>query len=212
MFGRSMFSPVLEHAGKALDCMDTLRQLIEHFLKGEYAELKALSQRIAKLEHDADVIKDEFRDRFSKSLFAVVDRSEMLSLIKTQDGVSDECEDIAKLMSIRETPMSSELKAIFQDLAGKVYEAVKSLKDLEELIDGSPSADAEKVEIMINAIQVKEWEADQLQLKFMKTLFAQEKSLDPVTIFVLRDLCVMLGKIANHAENAGDCIRRIVIR
>ena len=147
---------------------------------------------------------------FSKSVLMAVNRSDMLMLIKAQDGISDECEDIAKLMSIRETPFTDELKVIFVELTAKVFEAVKSLKDVEEFIEKSASADPEKIEEMIKVVQVKEWESDQLQLKFMKTLFAQEKQMDPVSLFILRDLCIMVGKIANHAENVGDCLRRIV--
>ena len=210
MFGRSMFTPILEHMIKSLDCMEALRELIGRFVEKDYAELKNLSQRIAKLEHDADIIKEEFRDGFSKSLLMAVNRSDMLTLIKAQDGISDECEDIAKLMSIRETAFTEELKAIFLELTAKVYEAVKSLKDLEEFIEKSSGADPEKIEEMIKVVQVKEWESDQIQLKFMKTLFAQEKQMDPVSLFILRDLCIMVGKIANHAENVGDCLRRIV--
>ncbi|HAH04984.1 MAG TPA: hypothetical protein DCM05_00440 [Elusimicrobia bacterium] len=212
MFGRSMFTPIHEHMLKALECMETLRELVGRFTEKDYDELKTLSQRVAKLEHDADIIKEEFRDGFSKSILTVVNRSDMLLLIKAQDGISDECEDIAKLMSIRETPMTAELKAIFLELADKVLEAVTSLKDLEEFIEKSSGADPEKIEEMIKVIQVKEWESDELQLKFMKTLYAQEDKIDTVSLFILRDLCIMIGKIANHAENVGDCLRRIVAR
>ncbi|MBI5245241.1 MAG: TIGR00153 family protein [Elusimicrobia bacterium] len=212
MFGRSMFTPILEHMIKALDCMEALRELIGRFVEKDYDALKNLSQRIAKLEHDADIIKEEFRDGFSKSLLMAVNRSDMLTLIKAQDGISDECEDIAKLASIRETAFTEELKAIFVELTSKVYESVKSLKDLEEFIETSSGGDPEKIEEMIKIVQVKEWESDQLQLKFMKTLFSQEKQIDTVSLFILRDLCNMVGKIANHAENVGDCLRRIVAR
>ena len=108
--------------------------------------------------------------------------------------------------------MTAELKAIFLELADKVLEAVTSLKDLEEFIEKSSGADPEKIEEMIKVIQVKEWESDELQLKFMKTLYAQEDKIDTVSLFILRDLCIMIGKIANHAENVGDCLRRIVAR
>jgi len=210
MFGRSMFTPILEHVIKSVDCMEALRELTGRFVEKDYGELKNLSQRIAKLEHDADIIKEEFRDGLSKSMFMAVIRSDMLMLIKAQDGISDECEDIAKLMSIRETPFTDELKVIFVELTAKVFEAVKSLKDVEEFIEKSTGADPEKIEEMIKVVQVKEWESDQIQLKFMKTLYSQEKQMDPVSLFILRDLCIMVGKIANHAENVGDCLRRIV--
>jgi hypothetical protein len=212
MFGRSMFSPVLEHVDKAMDCMETLRQMVSRFSDKDFEGLKELSQRIAKLEHDADIIKEEFRDSFSKSLFSVVNRSEMLTLIRAQDGISDECEDIAKLMSVRETAMTDALKPVFLELTEKIYESVKALRDVEEYIERSSGADPERIEEMIKLIHVKEWESDQIQLRFTKALFAQEKSLDPVSIFLLHDLCRMLGKIANHAENVGDSIRRIVVR
>ncbi|MFA6030193.1 MAG: TIGR00153 family protein [Elusimicrobiota bacterium] len=212
MFGRSMFAPVLEHVDKAMDCMESLKELMRRFVERDYDALKTISQRIAKLEHDADVIKEEFRDSFSKSLFAVVNRSEMLVLIKAQDGISDECEDIAKLMSVRETALTEELKVVLLELTEKVYEAVKSLRDVEDYIERSTGADPEKVEEMLKVIHVKEWEADQLQLRFTKILFEQEKQLDVVSLFLLRDLIHMVGKIANHAENVGDSIRRIVVR
>ncbi len=208
-FGRSMFTPVLEHLSKGVDCMESLRELVKRMMEENFDELKRISQRIAKLEHDADIIKEEIRDSFSKSIFSAVSRSDMLTLIKTQDKISDECEDLAKLMSIRETRFPGELKDIFLELTDKVHDTVMTLKSVEEAIDGG-QVDVDKVEEMIKAIHAKEWEVDQIQLKFTKTLFSMEKQIDPVTLFVLKDLCRMIGKIANSAENVGDCIRRII--
>ena len=49
MFGRSMFTPIHEHMLKALECMETLRELVGRFTEKDYDELKTLSQRVAKL-------------------------------------------------------------------------------------------------------------------------------------------------------------------
>ena len=78
VFGRSPFRPLAQHTEKVNDTVQLVRPLMEAFLAGDWAKTDELYVRISKLEHKADVLKSEIRDRLPKSLFLPVDRGEAL--------------------------------------------------------------------------------------------------------------------------------------
>lgn len=96
VLGRSPFGPMHEHMMKVNNCLKMLRPLIEHFLKGDYQKVADCSKRISKLEHEADMIKVVIKKSLSRSLFVSMERADILSCLKEQDGIADSCEDVAR--------------------------------------------------------------------------------------------------------------------
>jgi len=65
---------------------------------------------------------------------------------------------------------------------------------------------------LIGNIERKEWEADCLEIELMKKLFKIESELDPVSILHLERLFHTLDGVADHAQDAGDRLRRMVAK
>lgn len=216
LFGRSPLGPLLEHMLRVMDCLGELKPMVERFVKGDYEAVKNYAKKISEYEHKADRIKDEIKVSLSKSFLSAINRSEVLALLKEQDAISDSCEDVAKMIAIRDTKVHPKLGALLLNLTAKVIESVKVLydanKDLEQGLEGGENqkVSAHLVE-KINQIHKTEWETDEIQFQINKELFGIEKELDPVTVIFMMEVVQKLGRVADHAENTADILRRIVV-
>lgn len=215
IFGRSPLGPLLEHMLRVIDCLGELKPLIERFVKSDFEGLKTYAKKISEYEHKADRIKDEIKISLTKSILSAINRSEVLALLKEQDAIADSCEDVSKLIAVRNTEVHPKLGSLIMELTAKVIETVKVLyeanKELEEgVAQGENQKLVGKIVEKINQIHKIEWETDEIQFEIDKQLFAVEKELDPVTVIFLMEVVRHLGRIADHAENTADVLRRIV--
>ncbi|MDO9109835.1 MAG: DUF47 family protein, partial [Desulfatirhabdiaceae bacterium] len=67
-----------------------------------------------------------------------------------------------------------------------------------------------KVKEIIRAIRLQEHEADKVEEMIIQKAF--ESVTDPISLFHAVRLAESIGKIADHAENAGDIMRAMLAR
>lgn len=216
VLGRSPFGPMHEHMMKVNDCLKMLRPLMEHFLEGDYRKVADCSRRISKLEHEVDMIKEVIKKNLSRSLFVSVERADILACLKEQDGIADSCEDVARLLEMRKTEVPQVLKGSLLKLTDRVVKAVEAVtevtRELKNLAEGSyAKSELDKIAKSLRLAARREWEADELQLDFARKLFEVEMELTPVSVFFLINISKEVGAIADHAENAADCLSRIIV-
>ncbi len=212
LFGKSPFKPLLEHLEKVKECLDHIQPLFDSLSKKDYKELKTISKKIMKLEHQADKIKDKIRDNLPGKLFLAVDRRDLLNLLSAQDSISDKVEDLAVVLNLREMVVPEKLKPLLNDLIKKVvkvgYLSASVVLELNNLLEASfAGSEAEKVIKMIAEVSTMEWEADKAQLKVVQSLFKMEKELDPVTIFMWMKIFQTLSEIADASEKVTKLLR-----
>lgn len=217
LFGRSPFGPLVEHTHKVHACVAEVRPLIEAFLDQRFDDVREIYKRISKLEYEADNIKREIRNHLPRSLFLPVDRGDMLKYLKEQDAIADTAEDIAVLLTIRDTRVPEAMRGQVLEFTAKVIEvserlvqAASEIKELQEASFGGK--EAERVVDLIEEVNQGEYEADQLQTELSRRLYDLEDQLDPTSIYFIMKLFRLLGMIANHAENTGDNLRMMLTR
>lgn len=215
LFGKSPFEPLYQHMLKVKDCVDLLNPMVAAFIKGEKEEVKKYSKKIFKAEHEADLLKKEIRNQLHKSIFMPVNRDDLLRFLKEQDNIADSAEDVAALITIRETEVPQEIKEEVQELVNKVLETYKKaiavsgeIKVLAETSFGG--VEAHKVTQLIEEVKQKEWEADKAQMNAAQKMFSIEEKLDPVSVMMWMNIFKELGTLANHAENSSDQMRTML--
>lgn len=215
LFGKSPFEPLYQHMLKVKECVDLVNPLMEAFLNQDAKEVKKYSKKIFKAEHEADLVKKEIRNSVPKSLFLPVDRDDLLRFLKEQDNIADSAEDLAALLTLRETKIPDEIKEELKELVNKVLatyqkamEVSSEIKVLAETSFGG--VEAYKVTELIEEVKQKEWEADKAQMSAAKKMFSMEKKIDPVSVMMWMNIFKELGALANHAENTCDQIRTML--
>ena len=217
IFSGSPFGPLVEHTKKVHECVEVVRPLMEALAHENYLEIHNLQDKVSKLEYEADLLKQEIRSRLPRRFFLPVDKSELDSFLRCQDKIADRVEDLAVILTIRNTIIHHDLiddffgfvDQIFQ-VTGSLLSAAVELNNLAEVSFGG--AEAQVVLDLIDSLGEEEWKADRMARSLSKKLYSLEGEIDPTTIIFHEKILLALGSIANEAENAGDMLRMMIVK
>ncbi|MDH3283879.1 MAG: TIGR00153 family protein [Acidobacteriota bacterium] len=218
LFGRSPFQALQGHMDKVQDTLDQVRPFLTAFLSGEEQPARSIRKRILKLEHEADLVKNDVRDHLPKSYFLPVDRRDLLSLLHQQDQIADICEDIVIVASLKDDmslpPELHEGILGALDLAraacATAREIIGQLDELLEASFGGPEAD--RVISLIEKVSLEEHEVDKKVYAISRQLYKNEQAIGSVELGLWQKLFQLIGKLANAAESIGDQVRLMLSR
>ncbi len=190
-------------------CICLLPPLLDALYREDDEQLKEFGNEIILLESEADQIKHVFRFNMPNTLLLPVDREDLLKLISDQDHLADTAEEIAKTLLYRNMTVPDTLKALIDELLEGTMEISASAKDMIEQLDellqvGFRGREQKKVEEMISGVRRKEHNIDNIMHRTRKTLFENERHLDPVSVMFWYKLIDLLGSISDQAENIAD--------
>ncbi len=215
MFMASPFDGIKNHADKLKECASVFQQAIECYISSKCKTFEELRQEVAKLESEADAIKQNIRGHFPKRAILPVNKFELFRYLREQDQVLDAMEDTLDWISYRSEPgMPKELEKDFLHLVDVVIDPVEDLKNMvfeaRKYFKNFSEKQRVVVKDIIRNLSQQEHEADKVE-DMIKEKVLNMKT-DPVTVYHLFRLAVIIGSIADHAENAGDMMRSMVAR
>jgi predicted phosphate transport protein (TIGR00153 family) len=118
LFGKSPFAPLQTHMNRVTLCMEKLTDIIS-----SKSPPQKLVDELCKLEHEADITKNDIRNHLPKSIFMPIDRAQFLEILSLQDSIADQAEEIGLTLLLR--PLSP---TFFPSLA-EFYEKNQRKKD-----------------------------------------------------------------------------------
>ena len=212
MFSKSPFKPLGSHMDKVRACVDQIDPLFKELEKGDYEEVAQISELIVKLEHEADMIKDDIRTHMRQTVFLPVDKKDFMHLLSAQDDIADAVEDLAVLLRIKNLDTPDKIKAPLADLVEHVIktanEGCNLILELEALLESSfGGAEAEKVEKATKDLGTLEWEADRKQFQLAQQLFSLGSQIDASDLLLWNEVIKKLGAVADKTEQIGKTLR-----
>jgi len=215
MFMASPFDDLQEHAEKVKECAQIFQQAMECHVSNKCKTFEEFRREVAKLESEADAIKQNVRDRLPKRAMLPVDKFELFRYLGEQDQVIDAMEDTLDWISYKSEPgIPKELEKDILHLVDVVIDPVEDLNKMVSEVRKYFGRYSEKqrgvVKDIIRNLSQKEHEADKVE-DMIKEKVLNMKT-DPVTVFHLFKLTETIGSIADHAENAGDMMEAMVAR
>lgn len=215
LFGRSPFKLLEQHMDKVRSAMNEVPPLFDALYAEDYVKVKEVSSKIMKLEHEADNLKNDIRSQTPNSLFMPVDRRDFLSLLSSQDDIADSVEDLSIVLRFKNVAVPTPIKPLLMELANHVmdigdlsYDIVQELDNLMEVSFGGAEADV--VLKMVDTLSTREWEADKLQFKITKEIFAIEDELSKGDFYILLEIVRKLGSLADKCEKVGKILRMFI--
>ncbi|MFQ5700325.1 MAG: TIGR00153 family protein [Acidobacteriota bacterium] len=218
IFGRSPFKPFQAHMETVHETLVLLRPFFTAFLAGDQEKTTELRKQIMKLEHEADLVKNDIRDHLPKSYFMPVDRRDLLALLHQQDQLADLCEDMAIVVSLREPlPFPEEMQSGLLDLVDQVVAtcdtAGKIIVELDRLFESSfGGPEAQQVFTLIKQVSEQEYEVDKTIYALAKELFRREEEIGGMPLVLWQKILELLGGLANASESIGDQLRLMIYR
>jgi len=217
-FADAPFGPLNQHMAKVKACVALVRPMFDSLIDGNHTGIEEHAQRIFRLEHEADVIKNEIRDQMPRAFSLPIFRGDLLAYLKLQDALADTVEDIAVVLTLKNLPVPGSLSGDLKSLVAKVlevcdllFQCTDRLKELRERDLTGPMA-TEILELVSRA-EHAEWEADKLEYTVSKNLFRlTDADIHPTDVYLWSKVLMELGGLANHADKTAERLRRMIAR
>jgi predicted phosphate transport protein (TIGR00153 family) len=215
MFVTSPFEGLQEHAQKLEDCALVFQQAMECYITEDCSRFEEFRSEIDRLEDEADAIKRRIRGHLPKGTLLQFDKFELFRFLGEQDNVLDAMEESLDWISIRSDlgiPQSlvSDIKVLVDAITSAIEELSKMVAEARKYFTSYAENQRVVVKDIVHNLRLQEREADKLEDRFKQKVF--DSVSDPVTVFYLVRMAEIIGKIADHAENAGDMMRAMIAK
>jgi uncharacterized protein len=212
LFGRSPFVPLQAHMEKVAACVEMVPTVLDAFQRGDAGQVEAIAAEISKLEHQADLVKNDIRNNLPKGLFMPVDRANILEILSIQDTLADRAENIGVLLTLKQARQPDELKEKLKSFLDKNMEAFNQARrvigELDELLEtGFGGAEAERVKRLVEKVALTEHEADLIQRDLLKALYVHEEELSHGDFNLWMRLVRELASLSNQSERLANRVR-----
>lgn len=215
MFGRSPIKPIEEHMAVVAKCVGELSAFFAAVFEQNWLNAEKAQQKIAELEHEADVIKRNVRANLPKKMFTSIDRRDLLALFLEQDLLANRAKDIAGIIIGRRLLFPETLVptlTIYVDRSiDATFQARTAINELDELQEvGFSGKEVRVVEHMIIQLETIERETDGMQIQLRRALQALEKEWPPIDIMFLYRIVEWIGDLADQAQKIGARLQMLL--
>ncbi len=215
LFGKSPFSPLQSHMKKVSSCIKKLSEVFDQLAQGKQDQLESLVNEVSKLEHEADLTKNDIRNHLPKSLFLPIDRAELLEILSIQDDIADQAEKIGHLLTLYplETPPKylSGLNDLFVKNCDTFWITRQIIKEMGDLLESSfGGKEAERVKGMAEETSFKEYQADKAMHKLQREFFQAGESFSTPVFYLFNQLILEINHISHISEQLANRIRMII--
>lgn len=212
LFGRSPFAPLQTHMDRVAACVRQLIPLFEALAAQDYPKVEAIAEEISKLEHDADLTKNDIRNHLPSGLFLPIAKASLLDILSLQDTIADRAEDVAVLLTFHNLEILPVFASEFQAFLTKNLETFEKgygiIKEMGELLESSfGGIEAEKVSQMVDVVAFKEHEADVLQAILLKKMFSQSAAMSTPAFFLWMKVIQELAALSDESERLANRVR-----
>ena len=215
LFGKSPFFPLQNHMKKVESCIKKLAEIFEQIEKQQLNKVEQMVAELSKLEHEADLTKNDIRNHLPKSLFLPINRQQFLEILHIQDSIADKAEEIGNILLLCPKNSLRVFTKTFQDFYKKnletFWDARDIIKEFDELIESSfGGLEAEKVKAMVEKTAYKEYQSDVLKTAVRKEFFDCADTLTPSAFYLWANLINEVGSISHISEKLANQIGMIL--
>jgi predicted phosphate transport protein (TIGR00153 family) len=188
-----------------------LPSLFDALKKGNQEEVASIAAKISKLEHEADLTKNEIRSHLKSHLLLPVDPVRLLEVLSIQDGIADKAEDVGVLLTLRRLELPEVLQSPLRQFLRKNIEAFDAVyqvvAEINEIIESSfGGAEATKLHRLVERVAYLEHEVDLEQRSLLKALFNHEELFSHAPFQLWMHVIEELGQISNLSEKLANWV------
>lgn len=214
---KSPFTQLLEHMGKIRECIHLLGDGLVKYYKGDYKGFSELTEKVSKLEHEADMIKGNLRNHLPSSLFMPVDKGKFMWALREQDSILDHADNLVHMLDMRHTKIPEKLQEDFIEHTELVMETVEAMEDavenIKDLVETSfVKRERKQIKEFIYKVHEYEWKADRKKFEITRGIYEMEDELSPMDVYHLLKIADWVDDIADHAENVSDWLRSMIAK
>lgn len=215
LFGRSPFIPLQAHMEKVQACIHEIIPLFDALKEKKYDLVAQISAKISKLEHDADLAKNDIRNNLPTAVFLPIARGTLLEILALQDSIADRAEDVGILLTLRNIEILPQFAKEFEIFFTKNLETFDGasliIQEMGKLLESSfGGSEASKVEKMVERVAFMEHESDLLQRPLLKKLFSECDELPAQSFYLWTKVIQELAALSDESEKLANRVRMIL--
>ncbi len=211
LFGRSPFVPIQHHMDRVGRCVSKGQALLDAYLVGDQKTVEQLAREIEHIEGEADKIKRDVEQQLRSGIFMAVERGRLRQVIVVQDSIADKMQNLARLTTLRaceEPPAFEKTFRQFVELNMKIFLAIRGVIDeLDQLLESGAGDVQKAIAQHIQHVSKLEGDADDLQHRLLKELFAVEHKMTPGSFFLWTKIFKQVGDIGDRSNRLGNRLR-----
>ena len=212
LFGESPFGALEAHGEKVHECVRLLRDLFAALKAGDQTGLRDLSERISRLETEADDLRNHLHEMVASKVLLPMKKEEMLAILEDQDSMADRAEEIAFMLTYRDLTLPEPFITLVLDYVEKVLgncelaEGIMSRMDL--LVESSfKGRDALTVSKLVTELAQRDDAVKPQQVDLTRRLLGPEAQLPPVEAILWLKIVALLGELSKAADRTGHGVR-----
>lgn len=215
LIARSPFRRIEDHMNMVAKCGFYLLPTYEDIAAQNWDGAAKKYNKVRELESKADAIKRKVRIKLHRNLFLPVARTDLLSLLVTQDNLANQTKDVIGLMIGRKMVFPEEIQGLMMEYLQTIHTTIDQAKQtIGELSDLQESGFGRNVihlaESMITEIDRLESKTDDIQIQIRQKLFVIEKDHAPVDVIFWYSAIEKLGEVADWAQRIGAKLLQIL--
>lgn len=193
------FAKGIDFAGQAAELLKDI------FADYDAANVQSHLDEMHTIEHTADTVKHEMRERLMREFLPPIEREDIMELSHVIDDVTDSAEDILRGMYMYNI---SELRTDARTFVDVITRCTAALREMAvELPNFKKSTLLEKKIIEVNAL---EEEGDRLYVDAMHRLYAEET--DAVKLSAWVRMYETLEKCCDACEDVADMVEQVIMK
>ena len=209
VFSESPFKLIATHMEKSVECVHFLDDFFAKSLAQQWDDARDIQRQIASCESEADVLQRQVNRRVHREMFMPVSRYDLLSLVKSQDHIANQSEDIAGYVLGRRMcfpkAMHADISEFVRSSIAVCDEALHIVQQLDLLRKvGFKGRCIDKIEQLAQRIHHLEHENDLLQVRLRGLLQAEESNLSAVDVVFMYKILERIGNLADCAHSVGE--------
>ena len=151
----------------------------------------------------------------AKSVFLPIDKVPFLEILSVQDCISDQAEEIGRLLVLydfsQHRSLFEPIKGLYEKNIEAFWQARTIIKELDDLLESSfGGIEAEKVKAMVEQSSFLEYEVDKMKYQILQTFFTSSENFDAKVVYLFTRIIDEVNKIAHLSEKLANRIRMVL--
>lgn len=205
---KEVLSLYIEHVTEIEKVIESSRGVIEELVKGNADLVAKFWSEVFESERRADDLKRRILAELASEVFHPIDREEIVRLVLRTDDIAAYAKAWSRrvLLYLPDRP-PQDIGRVLYEMATKVYEAVKYIKQVAEVLTSNPKTALE----LANKIESLEEEVDDLRHEVFKEILKFCDSSRTSRCLLAKEIMDSIENAADRCEDVADVLRGIAL-
>ncbi|MDD5247227.1 MAG: DUF47 family protein [Candidatus Omnitrophica bacterium] len=204
---QSILQDAQKHVDETYKTVTYFSEAVKMFIEADLPGKLAAIEKVAKSEHQADILRSKMVSELSESLLLPPDREDLMHFVKTLDKIADWTNGAARILGFIEQKLP---EAVLKNISAATDLIVTSVAKLKEGIQALAKNDLKKALVDCAEVDQIEHQADDQKKILIESII--HAKLDPTSLLLSYQLAEYLEGVTDKIEDAADFVKVVAIK